>query len=170
MRLLAQDTLVSKDMFQLGPVVEKAFEEAQKHHTPTNAKLNFKSAERVLLVPGDKHALTFALAEVFLNGLQSNSKDVKMTVRVQTETADDGTTRANLEIQDNGPGFTAEALLNAGKPFYRTKVLGLGLGLAVAQKVVEMHQGKMAVSNVTDGQGACVRISLPLESSSAGKR
>ena len=39
-----------------------------------------------------------------------------------------------IEVQDTGSGFTAKAALRVPSPFYTTRNVGLGLGLAVSQK------------------------------------
>ena len=64
-------------------------------------------------------------------------------------------------IEDEGPGFTAEALSRAYDPFYTTSEGGLGLGLSHARKVVELQGGSIHLRNGPDG-GAEVEIALPL--------
>ena len=64
-------------------------------------------------------------------------------------------------IQDEGPGFTAEALSRAYDPFYTTSEGGLGLGLSHARRVVELQSGRIHLRNRPDG-GAEVEISVPL--------
>jgi C4-dicarboxylate-specific signal transduction histidine kinase len=54
-----------------------------------------------------------------------------------------GAALAQIELQDNGPGFTPEALTKASTPFWTTKVVGLGLGLAVAKRILEVHHGRI---------------------------
>ena len=64
-------------------------------------------------------------------------------------------------IQDEGPGFSAEALSRAYDPFYTTSEGGLGLGLSHARRVVELQAGRIHLRNRPDG-GAEVEISIPL--------
>ena len=64
-------------------------------------------------------------------------------------------------IQDEGPGFSAEALSRAYDPFYTTSEGGLGLGLSHARKAVESQAGLIHLRNRADG-GAEVEISVPL--------
>ena len=64
-------------------------------------------------------------------------------------------------IQDEGPGFTAEALSRAYDPFYTTSEGGLGLGLSHARRVVELQSGRIHLRNRPEG-GAEVEISVPL--------
>jgi two-component system C4-dicarboxylate transport sensor histidine kinase DctB len=64
-------------------------------------------------------------------------------------------------IQDEGPGFSAEALSRAYDPFYTTSKDGLGLGLSHARRAVELQGGQIHLRNRTDG-GAEVEISVAL--------
>jgi len=64
-------------------------------------------------------------------------------------------------IQDEGPGFTAEALSRAYDPFYTTSEGGLGLGLSHARRVAELQSGRIHLRNRPEG-GAEVEISVPL--------
>jgi two-component system nitrogen regulation sensor histidine kinase GlnL len=66
-----------------------------------------------------------------------------------------------VEIRDNGPGIANEDLEQIFTPFYTTKHLGSGLGLAVCQKIVRQHEGFLKVTS-HPGQGALFAISLPL--------
>ena len=50
-----------------------------------------------------------------------------------------------IEVQDNGAGFTAEAAQKATEPFWTTRNVGVGLGLTVTRKIVELHHGKLEI-------------------------
>ena len=67
---------------------------------------------------------------------------------------------AQLTIEDNGPGFTPEALAKAFTPFMTTKASGTGLGLAIVQKVIVSHNGTIAAGNLPEG-GARFQLRLP---------
>ncbi len=66
-----------------------------------------------------------------------------------------------LTIADNGPGFGAEALLQAREPFFTTKTSarGLGLGLAICDAVVKSLGGRLEFANRPQG-GARVELYL----------
>ena len=64
-------------------------------------------------------------------------------------------------IQDEGPGFSAEALSRAYDPFYTTSEGGLGLGLSYARRAVKLQGGAIHLRNRPEG-GAEVEISVPL--------
>ncbi|RPI51015.1 MAG: sensor histidine kinase, partial [Deltaproteobacteria bacterium] len=68
----------------------------------------------------------------------------------------------NVEIQitDTGLGMARGQLDKAGEPFFTTKTHGLGLGLSMAKRVVELHGGFMCLTKNNLG-GTNVSITLP---------
>jgi signal transduction histidine kinase len=65
-----------------------------------------------------------------------------------------------VEVRDSGGGIAAEVLARVFEPFFTTKAQGTGLGLAVAKKFAEAHEGAIKVSS-RPGEGAAFRVVLP---------
>ena len=69
---------------------------------------------------------------------------------------------------DSGPGVPENALEDIFEPFFRTDQArdresgGYGLGLAIAQRTVALHKGKISARNLIDG-GLCVSVQIPAE-------
>jgi len=83
-------------------------------------------------------------------------------VRTRTDTDSNGSRWARIEVQDSGAGFSAEAADKAAEPFYTTRKVGLGLGLAVTSKIIQTHAGTMEIPSPRSGVPGLVRVSLPL--------
>jgi CheY-like chemotaxis protein len=66
-----------------------------------------------------------------------------------------------LSVSDTGVGMTPEILQSIFEPLFTTKRSGTGLGLAVAQQVVERHGGSIRAES-TPGVGTLFEILLPL--------
>src|SRR5438552_12616021 len=66
-----------------------------------------------------------------------------------------------LAIRDNGPGFAEAVRDRVFHPFFTTKPQGTGLGLALVQKIVVTHNGRV-VAGTGPGGGGRVNIILPL--------
>ncbi len=62
-----------------------------------------------------------------------------------------------LQVQDQGPGMPGEMIERIFDPFYSTKFVGRGLGLAAVLGIIRSHHSAMHVSSQT-GKGACFRI------------
>jgi nitrogen fixation/metabolism regulation signal transduction histidine kinase len=103
------------------------------------------------------------MAEIFLNALQSNPGEPKVQVHAQIEGRHNGGQWVQLDVCDNGAGFSAEVLEKGPQPFYTTRSVGLGLGLTVSRRIIENHAGKLDLLPAKPGQPGGVRITLPLE-------
>ena len=74
--------------------------------------------------------------------------------------------KIQVDIRDNGIGIPAEALPQLFQKFYRVHssatqdIEGNGLGLAIAEKIIHEHGGKVAILSKV-GVGTTVEISLP---------
>jgi signal transduction histidine kinase len=65
-----------------------------------------------------------------------------------------------VHVRDQGPGFSAEALLRALDPFYSTAPGGLGMGLPHARRLIEGQGGVLRFRNLEAG-GAEVTVAFP---------
>jgi signal transduction histidine kinase/DNA-binding NarL/FixJ family response regulator len=166
MRFLARDTLVSQEAFPLSPLIKEAYEEARKHQPAKAAQLKCEE-EQPITMTGDRAALKHALTEVILNALQANPGDPRIGVRLHADSKGNGAPGLQIEVQDNGSGFTPESAQKASSPFYTTRNVGLGLGLTVSRKIIETHHGKLEILPPKSGQSGIVRISLPVDFSAS---
>jgi nitrogen fixation/metabolism regulation signal transduction histidine kinase len=89
------------------------------------------------------------------------------SIEVRTEAKGD---RVRLSVSDNGPGFPEELMTRIFEPYVTSKPRGTGLGLAIVKKIVDEHQGSIAIENRPE-RGACVSVLLPaMDESSAVTR
>jgi signal transduction histidine kinase len=68
---------------------------------------------------------------------------------------------AYLEVIDTGVGMTDETRSRMFEPFYTTKFVGRGLGLAAVEGLIRAHGGALAVQTMP-GAGSTVRVFLPV--------
>jgi len=170
MRFLARDSLVSQEAFQLTPLIQEAYQEARRHQPVKSAEFKCEDEAKPVVVTGDRAALKHALTEVLLNALQANPTHPKIGVRLVEGEADNRHHELlEIEVRDNGTGFTAEAAQKAPSPFFTTRNVGLGLGLTVSRKIIETHHGKLEIVPPKAGQSGLVRISLPVGGSAPSK-
>jgi CheY-like chemotaxis protein len=66
-----------------------------------------------------------------------------------------------LEVEDDGCGMSDEVLARAFDPFYSTKFVGRGLGLAMALGVARAHRGGIDARS-RPGGGTCITVLLPV--------
>jgi signal transduction histidine kinase/DNA-binding LytR/AlgR family response regulator len=162
MLFLAQDRTGMADPITVSQLIEDAFREAQKHHQEQTVYLQYETGGQSFMLTGDRVGLKHALAEVMLNAVQANPPMPKVKVSTHADTDVDGTRWVHIDIQDSGTGFTKEAARKVPEPFFTTRNVGLGLGLAVSRKIIETHHGKLKIADPAVGQSGLVTISLPL--------
>lgn len=104
----------------------------------------------------------FRMGQVFRNIFENSLAAGRDPLRIEIDcSVASGGAQAGVRIliRDNGPGLTPEQKRRIFEPFYTTKAKGTGLGMAIAQRIVETHGG--AISVVDDGPGATFLIVLP---------
>lgn len=74
--------------------------------------------------------------------------------------------RVLITLRDNGPGMPPEELARASEPFFTTKEFGTGLGLYVARRVAEEHDGSITFES-PEGGGLMVTVDLPVTGATA---
>lgn len=114
-------------------------------------------------VMGDPGALNQVWINLIDNALQVTPEGGKVNVRLSVKEG-----RVVLEVEDEGPGIPAQNLPKLFNPFFTTKPVGVGtgLGLSVAQGIVQQHGGSIDASNVPP-HGARFRVTLPVHDFSA---
>ena len=112
------------------------------------------------------------LRQIVLNLLDNAFKFTPQGGTVTLKAKEDG---ANLvvEVQDTGPGISKEDRERLFEPYYRRiedreRLSGLGLGLALAKRFVELHGGQIWVTS-RKGKGSTFGFSLPFEFASEKK-
>ncbi|NWF99777.1 MAG: GAF domain-containing protein [Thermoanaerobaculaceae bacterium] len=114
--------------------------------------------------------LEVALRAVLRNAVEYNTPGGSVTVIVQP-TQRDGKAFTEIQVTDTGQGIPAEDIPKARERFWRgaageAAAHGLGLGLTVASRVAEAHQGTLEIRS-EPGRGTTVSILLPARSTPA---
>jgi signal transduction histidine kinase len=124
--------------------------------------LKYTTGGEPVRVNGDVTRLTQVFANVLTNAAKYTPEGGELRVNVRH----DGD-RAIIEICDNGMGIASDALPHVFELFVQDKRTvdsaqgGIGIGLNVARRVVEMHGGTITVHSQGVGAGASFRIELP---------
>jgi two-component system, NtrC family, sensor histidine kinase HydH len=114
------------------------------------------------MVLGDEILLRQAISNLCRNALEA-CIEAGITPQVVIEGSIDHALRQfRVTVADNGPGIDPSLGDRIFRPFFTTRARGTGLGLALVQKIVVTHNGRVTVSSGTAG-GATFQVSLPLD-------
>lgn len=101
------------------------------------------------------------LKKAFLNILQNSVDSIEEGGNIKVSTALKGNKVVEVIIKDNGRGIAEERLREIFNPFHTSKMTGAGLGLTIAAKVIEDHNGTIDLKS-TEGEGTTVTVTLPV--------
>jgi signal transduction histidine kinase len=112
-------------------------------------------------IDGDEVLLRQAVSNLARNALEAcvqagTAPEVQIHGRMDAEHRS-----VRVAVSDNGPGIDPAVRDRIFRPFFTTKRDGTGLGLALVQKIVVTHNGRVAV-HAAPGGGALLEIVLPL--------
>ena len=114
-------------------------------------------------IEGDEVLLRQAFSNLLRNAIEACAAvPVAPRIVVQSE-IDRGQRVSRICVNDNGPGIAPSLRERVFRPFFTNKRNGTGLGLALVQKIVVFHNGRVAVATSPQG-GASLQITLPTAS------
>jgi signal transduction histidine kinase/DNA-binding response OmpR family regulator len=125
-------------------------------------ELDLRSDLPPVLLRCNRASLGHAFQEIFLNGLQSSGGEPRLAVSLNAAPTTDGRAELVIQVRDTGGGFAPESAGRATEPFYTTRNTGVGLGLTIARRVIEAHQGRLDVLPRHSPGDPDVVIRLPL--------
>lgn len=116
-------------------------------------------APETAVIEGHPVLLGRALDNLISNAIKFNAKDGEIQVRVRSLA--DG---VQLSVEDRGPGVPEAELAQLFSPFYRgsngLRANGQGLGLAIVERIVQVHGGRCLAAN-REGGGLSMTLQLP---------
>lgn len=160
------DNWALDDVLDLVCLLQTLMDNYQAEALKKNVTIQFQCTLDEALVATHGNMLVGVFENILRNALLYTQMGSTITIEV-TETT-------NLEyyevlIHDQGPGVTTDALEDIFQPFFRTDQAraresgGYGLGLAIAQRSVELHQGRIWACNRPEG-GLTLGVRLPQKS------
>lgn len=162
-RIITGNLYLELQPIELAPVLESAINVVRPTADAKGIQIEVNFDQEPAAVPGDANRLQ----QVFWN-LLSNA--VKFTpsggkVRVQLRKLN---SKAEIKVADTGKGITPEFLPFVFDRFRQADSTstrqhgGLGLGLAIARHLIEIHGGIIEARSDGEGQGAVLTVTLPL--------
>ena len=144
----------------LNDLTRRIVEAANWHHKTFRIEWDFDPA--IGLYPVDPQYFAEALRQIVDNALRNTADGGVIQIRSRVED-----NRVCIRIRDSGCGIGAEILPHIFERFFRADTAhstpGIGLGLPIAQRILEMHGGSVEVKS-QPAQGSEFALILPPES------
>ncbi len=143
--------------FDVRGLVSEVLDGLEYKH-PTNGRLRIEGrlAEGLCPVSGDRSQIKQVFVNIAKNALEAMGEEGCLTVSVITRPSS-----VEIVFEDEGPGIDPDKTARIFEPFYTTKESGVGMGLAICQRIVTAHDGVIRVGSRAGG-GTTMTVRLPL--------
>lgn len=101
------------------------------------------------------------LKQVFVNIIKNAIESMQTGGEILIQMNRTGNNQINIRFIDQGCGIPQERIPYLGEPFYSIKEEGIGLGLMICYKIIEMHQGKISIESEVN-RGTIIDVALPI--------
>lgn len=128
----------------------------ESYATQYKVKFHLQVDGNLPVINGDDKQLKQVLLNIIKNGIESMPKGGDIQIHAYKKAGEN----LCISIEDQGFGIENEKIEKIGKAFYTTKENGTGLGLMITYKIIEEHQGSIAIQS-SMGVGTKVEIYLP---------
>ncbi len=166
-RIASGNLWIEKQPLVLGSIIELALDEAYPTANAKSITIESDADDTVKWVHGDPSRLQQVVNNLLQNAIKFTPEGGNITVSLKYA---DG--NARLAVADTGRGINNEFLPYVFDRYKqareaRDRRLGLGLGLAIARHIVELHGGTIVAESPGEGLGSTFSIVLPVSESIA---
>jgi signal transduction histidine kinase len=154
---------VRNQQVSLTKIIEEVILTFQEEAKSRNITLKSEGAQSPFHLDADGVKLSIALSNLVKNALQFTESGGRVTIKAQEESG-----HLKVTVMDDGIGIPARDLPRVFERFFQVETHltrhygGMGLGLAVAKAMIELHGGRIWAES-EEGKGSCFTFLLPFE-------
>jgi signal transduction histidine kinase len=152
---------LQKQPVNMAELIETAKETVLYHLKERQLHLTVSLPQEPVVLEADASRLQQVLTNLLMNAIKYTNADgcIWLTVKKKTD-------HVVLIVRDNGIGIAADMLPHIFQPFWQPRCTagaqgGLGIGLALVRRFVEIHGGSVSAFSAGPGQGAEFIVRLP---------
>jgi two-component system sensor histidine kinase CpxA len=155
---------IEMKLVDLTDMVQRIVSDAAFEAIGKNRRVILNESDQCHVI-GNEELLRRAVENVVRNAIHHTPENTTVDIRVR-RSLQPGTAHATIEVRDRGQGVPNCHIANIFRPFYRASdsrersAGGVGLGLAITERSVKLHHGKVSAQNAQDG-GLIVTVQLP---------
>ncbi|MFA4873914.1 MAG: ATP-binding protein [bacterium] len=159
MRLFSRQSDEKYEALDLSRVVADVIEMLRPQMEKDGIRLAEDYSQVPLVISGNANMLEQLFTNIVLNARDAiDSKGTAGTITVITRMESDGGVSA--VVSDDGKGMEPEVKAQIFSPFFTTKEKGVGLGMAIVRRILDLHQGRIGVESAPES-GSTFTISFP---------
>jgi len=152
----ARNPEVHRDIFDIGDLAEEVASLLRNEHGDGPApSVTIRPGAGSHMASADRSQIKQVFINIARNALEAMGDTGTLTITV----AQDGNS-VETRFDDEGPGFNPDELAHVFEPFYTTKTAGVGMGLAVCERIVTANDGVIRAAT-REGGGASMTVRLP---------
>ena len=161
---------LQQEVVDLGELLGNVIETQRQSAQTARHQVTLATPGAPVHVSGDRVRLTQILANILHNAVKYTSPGGRIEIALRTED------QAVVSVRDNGMGIPAEKLEHIFEPFAQLDTShehgdgGLGIGLTLTKRLVELHGGSIEARSAGRGKGTEFLIHLPTVAASPAKR
>lgn len=143
--------------FSLNDLLSEVKDSVSLQIKHSNGSLKLICPDQECLINGDQEALFNALSNLVENAIQAVANKPAITLSLSKDNA-----IYNISVSDNGPGIDPSIRERVFEPFFSTRTVGTGLGLAVVLSTVKAHNGEICI-DTAEGGGTVFQLLIPTD-------
>jgi signal transduction histidine kinase len=162
---------LTREPLRLEALIARALETVQPLITERRHELSVEIEEQGLIVEGDLTRLTQIIGNILSNAAKYTDAGGHIALRARRDGA-----MLEITVRDDGIGIPAELLPSVFELFTQLERPsagaqgGLGIGLALVRKLVELHEGTVSARSDGPGRGSLFTVRLPVTENSVPAR
>jgi signal transduction histidine kinase len=154
---------IRREQLMLQDVVNDALDLARPFIAAQGHTLHVQVPEQAVYLVGDATRLAQVLSNLLHNAAKYTARGGSITLEAEVSAG-----QVRLRVKDNGIGIAPALLDDIFEMFIQAdsslerSTAGLGVGLSLARKLVELHGGSISAESAGEGQGSTFTVTLPV--------
>ena len=163
-RLKTGKMAVSRQRLDLNIMTQTIYDVVHTDPISANLQIDYSESENPLWVYADQTRIEQVIWNLVNNAIKFTPAGGTIHISLAAEKE-----FARLDVRDNGQGIAAEFLpkifdmFGQGTPSIVRGTKGLGIGLAMVQQIIALHDGRVQATSEGSGHGSCFTVWLPLD-------
>jgi signal transduction histidine kinase len=145
---------IEKELVSINKVIQKTVKLAEID--ALHIKIQLDLSEDVQMIQADAVSMKQVFLNLIKNAADACDPDGELIIKTEYNPP-----WVKINFSDNGTGIPPELMNRIFEPFFTTKTKGMGMGLAISQRIIQSHGGRIEVNNILP-KGTQFSILLPI--------